>query len=115
MSGYVVSPSMIESEIVRLGELLENTTHEFGKMVEEADMAEAHYRIAFAKAFVRYRLGEKSSEKTAEQQATIECEDLLLARKAAEGRARHLEESCRSLREQLGAARSLGANIRAQT
>lgn len=105
----------IESEIIRLEGLLEDTTDGFAKACVEAAGKEATYRVNYAKAFVRYRLIDKSSEKTAEAQATVECEVLLFERRAAEGTQRGLEEKCRSLRSSLDAVRTLSANVRAQT
>jgi hypothetical protein len=105
----------IENEIIRLEELLEDTTDEFAKMCQEAAAAESTYRVRYAKAFVRYRLGvEKSSEKTAEAQAVAECEQELLLRRSLESQQRGLEEKCRSLRSSLDAVRTLSANVRSQ-
>lgn len=105
----------IENEIIRLEGILEDTTDEFAIVCIEASNAEATYRVAYAKAFVRHRIEDKSSEKTAEAQSTVDCEDLLVARRGAEGQQRGLEEKCRSLRSSLDAVRTLSANVRAQT
>lgn len=112
---FIVDPGMVETEIIRLSDKLEKATDDFGEVTELASNLEAEYRVAFAKSFVRFRLQEKASEKTAEAQATVECEGELRARKAADGRARHLEETCRSIRAQLDAVRTLSANVRSQT
>jgi hypothetical protein len=106
----------IENEIIRLEGILEDTTDEFAKVCQQAANAEATFRVSYAKSFVRYRLGvEKSSEKTAEAQATAECERELFDRRGLESQQRGLEEKCRSLRASLDAVRTLSANVRAQT
>lgn len=116
MTDRTWSPLDLENEIVRLEGILENTTDEFAVVCVKAANAEAVFRVNYAKAFVRYRVGEtKSSEKTAEAQATVECEEELFSRRIAEAEQRGLEEKCRSLRESLGAVRTLSANVRAQT
>lgn len=106
----------IENEIIRLEGILEEVTDEFATACVDAAEAEAKYRVEYAKAFTRYRLGvEKSSEKTAEAQATVEVGELLAGRRSAEALQRGLEEKCRSLRSSLDAVRTLSANVRAQT
>lgn len=106
----------IEHEILRLEGLLEDTTDEFATVAQQAAAAEAVYRVNYAKAFVRYRLGgERSSEKTAEAQSTVECENELKRRRSLEAQQRGLEEKCRSLRASLDAVRTLSANVRSQT
>jgi hypothetical protein len=115
MTNVILSQLDIEAEISRLSGILEDRTQNYGDAIQEAATAEARYRVAHAKAFVRARILEKLAERTADATATVECEELLLDRKAKEGLARALEEACRSLREQLGAVRTLSANIRSQT
>lgn len=104
----------IETEIIRLEGVLEDTTDEFAKIVVRAAAAEATYRVGYAKAFARFRLT-GSSEKTADAEAVSECERELHERKSLEAQQRGLEEKCRSLRASLDAVRTLSANVRAQT
>lgn len=111
----IVTQANIESEILRISGILEEQTGEFQDAIRSARHAEADYRLAFAKAFVRHRVTDKVAEKTAEHMALIDCEDLLYERKRTEGLERHLEEQLRSLRAQLDAVRTLAANVRAQT
>lgn len=106
----------IEREIMRLADILENTTNEFAGQLQDQALKESKYRIAFARAFTTFRMGEKPlAEKSAEQKATIECESELLERKSADAIVRATEEKLRSLRAQLDAVRTLSANVRSQT
>ena len=112
----MVNQADIEHEILRLSELLEEQTHEYGKVLQLSKEAEAAYRIGYARSFTSHRLGgEKVSEETCKQLATQENADLLAHRLSAEAQERYLEEQCRSLRERLGAVRTLSANVRSQT
>lgn len=104
----------IEGEILRLSELIENRSEDYQDAIRNANNSEAAFKLAFARAFVTYRMGEeKLSEKTAEAKATLDSESELLTMKAAAAESRFLEEKLRDLRSQLDAVRTLSANVRA--
>jgi len=106
----------VENEILRLSAQLESATYEFRDYLTAAARAEAAYRLEYARAFTRLRMGpDKLSEKTCDMRATVECGDLLAARLGADALSRSNEEICRSLRSRLDAVRTLSANIRSQT
>jgi hypothetical protein len=114
VSTYIVNQGEIENEILRLSDLLEAQTHEYGQALNARAVAEADYRVQYARSFTKYRF-EKLSEETSKQKATDEVGHLLVLRLSAEAKERFLEEQCRSLRAQLDAVRTLSANVRAQT
>lgn len=106
-----VTPATVENEIRRLANKLEVKTDELADLFQAAADAEVVYRVEFAKALLR------SQEKTVaerEADATVQCAALLTDRKCKEAVADAGRESCRSLRDQLNAVQSVGANLRAQ-
>ena len=70
-----------------------------------------NYKLAHARQLLRAE-GDTVSEREAE--ALLACADLLRERRISEAIADACRESVRSLREQLGALRSLNANVREQ-
>ena len=117
----IVYQGDIEHEIERISGLLETATGQLATAAEDAANAEADYRVKYAQAFyspTRFRpidADTKLTEKIREALATDICSEELRTYKVASARSRALEEKCRQLREQLGALRTLSANVRVQT
>lgn len=98
----------VESEIMRLGGLCEKATHEVAKRARAAAEADADFKVANAKAFLRADGPVAVREAT----ALVECEDQYRARKNAEAVLLAAQEAGRNYRAQLDALRSINANLR---
>jgi ribosomal protein L10 len=108
----VLTPVDVERELLRLCKLLEAATYEFADMAKESAVADAEYKSANARARLQAKgltVGEKEAE------ATIATEKEYMRRRVSESIADSQRELCRSLRSQLDAVRSIGANLRSQT
>ena len=105
-----LTPHDAEAEIRRLADRLDQKCVEFEHRAVEAAEAEAAYRLAHAKALLKVR-GETVGER--EARAVLETEGIYQERRRAEAVADACKESIRSLREQLAAARSVSASVRA--
>jgi hypothetical protein len=100
----------VEAEILRLSALLEKRTEEHAEYAEQAARTEAAHKAAYARTFLTVKAPTaKEREYIAEDQNA----DLFEQRKIAAALADSTLESCRSLRAQLSALQSIGANIRA--
>lgn len=106
-----VGPALVESEMLRFSALLEERTDEHARHAQEAARAEAAYKSALHKNLLRAP-GSTVGDRTA--WAEDQCEELFLQRRVAEALRDSALESCRSLRAQLSALQSIGANLRAQ-
>lgn len=106
-----VTPASVESEIRRLARKLEVKTDELADLFQSAAEADVLYRIEFAKALL---LSQEKTVAEREADATVRCAALLTDRKCKDAIADAARESCRSLRDQLNAVQSVGANLRAQ-
>lgn len=101
----------IESEIVRLSDLLERTTDELAGAMEKAAEHEVIWKAAEAGALL------KSDQKSAElrkAESLVKCRAEFGEHKAADAIRDALSEKCRTIRAQLDALRSLNANVRTQ-
>ncbi len=106
-----ITPRVIDDELRRLAHKLESRTDDLAELFNAASEAEAAYRVAFAKALLR------SEEKTVARQeadALLKCERLFIDRKCKEAVADAGRESVRSMRDQITAVQSVGANMRAE-
>ncbi len=106
-----VTPSSVEKEIRRLAHKLESKTDDLAVSFKEAADAEVVYKVEYAKALL---LSDLKTVAEREADATVKCERLLTDRKCKEAVADAARESVRSLRDQLNAVQSVGANLRAQ-
>lgn len=112
----LMTQAELESEIMRISDLLETATRELGTVSVEHANAEADYRFAYAQAFLKLRPeDERLTDKIREQRAAEETTEAFRARRVAEAKQMHLQEKCRQLRAQLDALRTVSANVRAQT
>jgi hypothetical protein len=117
MTDFIVEPSWVEREIVRLSKLLEDATDALGEAAQQHANAEADYRFAYARAFLGAKAGgdDRLTDRIREHQSNLTTTDEFRARRIAEAKQLHLQEKCRQLRAQLDAVRTLSANIRVQT
>jgi len=109
-STSTLTPAEAEAEIIRLSELLGNKTAEYESLAVTAAEAEAGWRIEYAKALLTADGGTVAIR---EAQATEKCARLYEERKRTEAVAEAAKMSVRSLSEQLSAARSVSASVRA--
>lgn len=112
----VLTQAEIESQIVDVTDALDEQTHIFAEVAERAAVAEADYKLRFARAVVMLS-GDGSRMTAAEKQARAEiaaAEELRIW-KIADAELRSTKEALLSLRARMDALRSLSANVRAQT
>lgn len=105
-----VSQVEIERELLRLLDLLEDSTVTFRKLATDEAKAEAAYKRSWAKEY----LAASGSIKEREAWATYKLETELHDWKIAEALARSMKEKLTSLRTSIDAMRTLNANVRAQ-
>lgn len=98
----------IESEIVRLSEVLETVTDDLAECAVAAATADAKWKAAYASRFLVADgpIGQR------EQQAQSECEEEYREAKISDARLRALQEKGRNVRAQLDSLRTLAANLR---
>lgn len=104
-----LNPSAVESEILRFVGLLERSTQETARRGRAAAETEVAHRVAYAKAIIA-AAGTTVAER--EAQATVATETELLARRLAEASVDAARDASRNMREQLGALRTINANLR---
>lgn len=107
----VLSQLDVENEMLRLSETLEKETHAHADLAEEAAQAEADFKRAWARAYLRAEGTQKTREALADEQTGDELQ-LHLTKKGLE---RAKREALYSLRAQLDVLRSISANVRVQT
>ena len=112
-----LSPMQIGSEIARLVEVLETRTDEYAGLMEKAAAAEAQFKRAYAEAMLDVISASRPKATVSEREAQVEMyvNDERETHLIMDAAAKSCKESLHSLRVQLDALRSLGANIRAQT
>lgn len=108
MSTDVLSQAAVESEILRLCGLAERATTELAKRARASAEADGAYKAGHAKAFLRADGSVQARTATAD----VECEDLYLLRRIAEGALMASQEAGRNYRTQLDSLRSINANLR---
>lgn len=109
-----ISQDEIEQEILRLSTMLEDATDNFAVLAEESAKKDALHKVAWAKSF----LGTPTEYKTVkdrESWAEYQNEATLYDARIADALMRAQRERLLSLRESIGALRTLAANVRAQT
>lgn len=102
----------VESEILRLSDLLERKTESLAVLGRAAAEAEVAYKRAYAVAYLKAGLERKVPVAEREATATVQTADALLVRRTAEVSYEAAREMCRTIRENLQGLRSLNANIR---
>jgi hypothetical protein len=102
----------IESEIMRLAAMLEQTTDLLAGASEDAARCEVDWKVAEAIALLHSR--EKSAE-LRKADALSQGRKQFAAHRGAEAVRDGLQEKCRTLRAQLDSLRTLSANVRAQS
>jgi hypothetical protein len=107
----VITPAAAERELSRLSVKLEEQTDALALLLHAAAEADVNYKLAHARALLGAD-GDTVGER--EAGAILACADLLRERRISEAVADAARESIRSLREQLGAVRSINANVREQ-
>lgn len=106
-----INPVACEQEIIRIVGLLERATQETARRGRAAAHAEHDYRLAFARAV----LASEGTVAERDAHATIKTESEFLARKVAEAALDAARDASRNYREQLGALRTIAANLRELT
>lgn len=112
----VLSQAEIEAQILEVTDALDEQTHIFGDVADRAAVAEADYKLRYARAVVMLS-GDASKMTAAEKQARAEvaAAEELRAWKIADAELRSTKEALLTLRARMDALRSLSANVRAQT
>jgi hypothetical protein len=107
----------IESAILALSDALDDETHRYADLADEAAEAEADYKIKHARATVGYATSDGPKMTAAQIAARVELHaaDELRRYKLADARRQATREALMSLRSRLDAMRTLSANVRAQT
>lgn len=120
MPDRVLTQGDVERRIMELDDRLEVETLAYAERVEEAAIAEADWKGAFARSVVRLAATAQprtpeGSEATRKAKAEDENIGALRLYLIAEGRRSASRETLLSLRSQIDAVRTLAANIRSQT
>ncbi len=106
-----MSQGAIEEELMRLSASLEEETSKFAILAEDRAKKEARYKSEWAKSFLTSEGTIKKRESLSDYQNADELYDY----KIADALERAKREKLYSLRESMGALRTLAANVRAQT
>ena len=105
-----ISQVEIESELLRLIDMLEEETEAFEKLAGDAAKKEAIYKANWAKEY----LAAKGSIKEREAWADYKLADEHFDYKISEALVKSKREKLLSLRTSIDAMRTLNANVRAQ-
>jgi hypothetical protein len=105
-----ISQVEIESELLRMMDLLESETEAFEKLAEDAAKKEALYKANWAKEY----LSAKGSIKEREAWADYKMADFDYDYKIAEALVKAKRERLLSLRTSMDSLRTLNANVRVQ-
>lgn len=110
MRNSPISQVEIESELLRLMELLENETEAFETLAVDAAKKEALFKSNWAKEY----LAAKGSIKEREAWADYKLSDEIFDFKISEALVKSKREKLTSLRTSIDALRTLNANVRVQ-
>ena len=110
MRNSPISQVEIESELLRLMELLENETEAFEMLAVDAAKKEALFKSNWAKEY----LAAKGSIKEREAWADYKLSDEIFDFKISEALVKSKREKLTSLRTSIDALRTLNANVRVQ-
>ena len=106
-----LTQGQIETEIMRLADMLETVTDQLAKACEESAAAEVSWKCNEATAMLS---SEQKSAELRKAEALTRCRREFAAHRGAEAVRDGLTEKCRTLRAQLDSLRTLSANVRAQ-
>lgn len=112
----ILTQGQIEQQIMEVAEALEEQTHLYADLADAAAVAEADYKLSYARAVVSMAaqpLKLTAPEKSA--RAELSAAQELREWKLADARLKSTKEALVALRSRLDALRTLGANVRAQT
>jgi hypothetical protein len=101
----------IESEILRLLDMLEEETGQYARLAEDEASKEARYKVAWATAY----LNAAGPVKEREAQADLATGKVYELTRVADALVRAKRERLTSLRTGLDSLRTLAANLRFQT
>ncbi len=105
-----ISQIEIETEIMRMMEMLEEETEAFERLAEDGAKKEALYKSNWAKEY----LSAKGSIKEREAWADYKLADQVFDFKIAEALVKSKREKLTSIRTSMDALRSLNTNVRMQ-
>ena len=105
-----ISQVEIESEIMRMIELLERETENFEKLAQDAAAKDAVLRSEWAKQY----LTASGAVREREAKADVHMGDIMYDSKIADALVKAKREKLLSLRSSIDALRTLNANVRAQ-
>lgn len=106
-----LTPSQVQGEIERLSDELGRRSEALANLFQAAAEAEVNHKREYAKALLRSRA---KTDKLRESEAITDTADLLLERHTTQAVADAAREAVRSLRNQLTAVCSIGANLRTE-
>tara|TARA_R110000744_G_scaffold85119_1_gene166406 strand:- start:44 stop:400 length:357 start_codon:yes stop_codon:yes gene_type:complete len=111
------NPHQVAHEIARLTEVMEDTTHQYGLDIREAAQLSAVFKGEWARAMLIVIAASPPKTTVAEKDAHCEVEvnEKRIIAEIAESKAKATKSALDSLRVQIDALRSLGANLRIQT
>ena len=110
-----------EDDILEVLDALDEATDEFGKVAEEAAIAEHKYKARLHRSIVvlaesgTMADGRKSTADWRNARAAMSAEDEELEYRMADARMRALRESIQTKRSRLDALRTFAANVRSQS
>jgi hypothetical protein len=120
--GAPLTQAGVEREIMRLSNAMEEATEELAKYADEAAVAEADYKVGYAKAVLKAGMrtdgtgrGGRLTEGDKEATAIVEVEQELRRRCVKDAHHQVAQEKLRTMRARIDALRTVSANIRAQT
>ena len=105
-----ISQVEVESEILRMVELLEQETENFERLAQDAASKDAVYRAEWSKQY----LIASGAVREREAKADVSLADVMYHTKIADALVKAKRERLLSLRSSIDALRTLNANVRAQ-
>jgi hypothetical protein len=106
-----ISQVEVESEILRLVEMLENETENFERLAQDAASKDAIFRSEWSKQY----LIASGAVREREAKADVHMAEVMYDSKIADSLVKAKREKLLSLRSSIDALRTLNANVRAQT
>lgn len=105
-----ISQVEVESEILRLVDMLEQETENFEKLAQDAASKEAIFRAEWSKQY----LIAAGAVREREAKADVHMAEIMYDSKIADSLVKAKREKLLSLRSSIDALRTLNANVRAQ-
>jgi phage shock protein A len=110
-----LNPMQVESEILRLSNLLEERVSDFQTAITRAAEAEARFKYLYARAMLdgfEQFPGRAHTVAEREARVEVECADAHAAYLITDATAKSVREALTALRSQIDALRTLAANQR---